>query len=316
MILGRPFMKKIILEIKNLTKKYESFTAVHNANMKIFEGSIICLLGPNGAGKTTILRMITMLTLPTRGEIIFRGTKVTENILNFKRKIGIVPQEPAFYNSLTVMENLELMGGMYDMPGHVIKEKAGKLLRQFGIEGKKETQAKKLSGGEKRKLNFCMTLMHEPELVLLDEPTVGFDPVFRGEAWEEIGTLRDMGITILLTTHYMDEAEALSDYIYLIDKGRIIAEGTANKLKSLLTKECVINLVIDKDKAMLVRKKLRKEIIDSCFDGKHLRIVFRRSAERRIKRELKTLGIKEKNLRKGSLTLDDVFRVMTKKKVI
>lgn len=229
-----------IIETKNLTKKYNGFFAVKNLNLKIRKGEVFGLLGPNGAGKTTSIKMITGILKPTKGEILINGKNVSSMM---KEKIGLCPQDIVIWDSLTCEENLRLIGEMYSVPKNVLKERTKKLLKDLLLTEKTKSLAGSLSGGMKRRLNLGMALVHEPDVVVLDEPSAGLDPQSRLVLWDYINALsKNDGKTIILTTHFMEEADRLSDRIAIMDKGELLVLDTPENLKKKLGKGDVVEI--------------------------------------------------------------------------
>ena len=213
----------------NLTKKYKGVTAVDNLNLQIEQGELFSLLGVNGAGKTTTIKMLSCLIKPTSGEAFVGGNSVVYKEINVKNIIGISPQETAVAPNLSVKENLELICGIHRFSKEKSVEKIKELSTQFGLESILDKKASKLSGGWQRRVSIAMALISEPKILFLDEPTLGLDVVARSELWETIRLLKGK-ITIILTTHYMEEAEALSDRIGIMKNGRMLALGTVREL--------------------------------------------------------------------------------------
>lgn len=211
------------IEIKGLTKKYKTKTAVNNISLTVEEGELFALLGVNGAGKTTTVRMLSCLSEPTSGDGAVHGHSILTDKAAVKEIIGISPQDTAVAEKLTVRENLEFMAKVHGMDN--IKEKAGGMITAFGLEEYENSRAKTLSGGWKRKLSIAMALISEPKVLFLDEPTLGLDVLARRELWRAIKKLKGK-ITVILTTHYMEEAEELSDRIAIMINGSFAAVGT------------------------------------------------------------------------------------------
>jgi ABC-2 type transport system ATP-binding protein len=222
-------MKAIL--IKNLVKKYGELTAVDDLNLAIEEGELFALLGVNGAGKTTTIKMLSCLIKPTQGEALILGDNVKENPFPIKQKINISPQETAIAENLSVFENLELIAGIYGQDGKNVRQSAKEMSERFGLEGVLRKKAKLLSVGMQRRLSIAMALISSPKVLFLDEPTLGLDVLARRELWESIKALKGK-ITIILTTHYMEEAEALADRIGIMAKGKLIATGTSMEIKN------------------------------------------------------------------------------------
>jgi len=211
----------------NLTKMYGAFTAVNNLNLSVRQGELFSLLGVNGAGKTTTIKMLSCLTRPTNGDAVLLGDSVNEQPRAVKRKINISPQETAVAGNLTVFENLELIAGLYGQDKLTAKQSANEMMAKFGLDGTKK--AKQLSGGTQRRLSIAMALITNPEILFLDEPTLGLDVLARRELWTAIRALKG-NVTIILTTHYLEEVESLSDRVGVMVKGALTAVGTVNEL--------------------------------------------------------------------------------------
>lgn len=210
----------------NLTKKYKDLAAVENLNLSIEKGEIFSLLGINGAGKTTTIKMLSCLVKPTSGEAFIEGCSIAENALEVKSIIGVSPQETAVAPNLSVRENLELICGIHGFSKEKSAAKIAELSEQFGLSEIIGKKAGKLSGGLQRRLSIAMALISEPSVLFLDEPTLGLDVIARSELWEMIRALKGR-VTVILTTHYMEEAEALSDRIGIMKGGKLLAVGKA-----------------------------------------------------------------------------------------
>lgn len=219
-----------MLSIKNLTKKYGSLTAVNELNLEIPKGEFFGLLGPNGAGKSTTIRMISTLTPSTSGDIIINNKSMDRNLTEVKMKIGVVPQGNNLEVEMTAWENLELHGRLYNMPKDVRRKRIEELLEFTDLTKRADDLVKGFSGGMKRKLMIARALMHNPDLLLLDEPTVGLDANARRKMWDLLKRLKEQGLTVLLTTHYIEEAEVLCDKVGLIDEGRLMLLNSPQKL--------------------------------------------------------------------------------------
>lgn len=220
------------VETIDLTKKYKAKTAVDSIRLSVEEGELFALLGVNGAGKTTTIRMLSCLSAPTSGEAIVYGHNTMREADEVKRLIGISPQDTAVAENLTVSENLELISGIYGFSKEKTARRVGEIIELFNMEDVRNDRAKTLSGGWKRRLSIAMALISEPKLLFLDEPTLGLDVLARRELWAAIEALKGR-ITMILTTHYMEEAESLSDRIAIMLGGRISAMGTLSELEEL-----------------------------------------------------------------------------------
>lgn len=219
-----------------LTKKYKDLVAVDSLELTVAQGELFSLLGVNGAGKTTTIKMLSCLTRPTSGDAYLGGKSIVSDAAGVKAIIGVSPQETAVAPNLTVKENLELMCGVHGFSREKGRQKTAELLEQFALTKIKGKKAGKLSGGWQRRLSIAMALISEPEILFLDEPSLGLDVLARSELWDAIRALKGQ-ITIILTTHYMEEAEALSDRIGVMKDGRLLALGTAEELKRRTGKE-------------------------------------------------------------------------------
>ena len=219
-----------ILEVHNLVKKYGDFTAVKGISFDIKEGEIFSLLGPNGAGKTTTISMLSTLYTPTSGDATIGGYSVTKDPMAVKQVIGVVPQDIALYEDLTARENLIFWGQMYGLSGKALNSRVDEVLEQIGLTDKAKNRVKTYSGGMKRRVNIGVGLLHKPRLLFMDEPTVGIDPQSRRAILDTVKDLNKQGMTLLYTTHYMEEAQELSDRVGIIDHGDLIALGTQAEL--------------------------------------------------------------------------------------
>ena len=217
----------LAIETKKLTKKFKEKTAVNGIELKINEGELFALLGTNGAGKTTTIKMLSTLILPTDGEIKINGLDIVKDRQKIKEILNVSPQETAIAPNLSVKENLEFMAGVYQIPNK--QKKIDELIRLFKLEDVLKQKAKTLSGGWQRKVSIAISLINEPKILFLDEPTLGLDVIARKELWKIIENLKGK-ITIILTTHYMEEAENLSDRIGIMAEGNLIDIGTAQEL--------------------------------------------------------------------------------------
>ena len=220
-----------MLVAKNLSKSFKEVNALNNISLAVQEGELYGLLGPNGAGKTTTISILSSLLKPDSGEILYQGKSLYQNLTKSKKLIGVVPQEIALYEDLTALENLKFWGTLYGIKGKELQSKTEELLDFLGLSDRKNHKIKTYSGGMKRRINIAAALLHDPKIVFMDEPTVGIDPQSRNLIFEVIQELHSRGLTMIYTTHYMEEAERLCDRIGIIDEGKIIAEGSLEELK-------------------------------------------------------------------------------------
>lgn len=249
-------MSEVILNLEGISKKYDNKTVVDHVSFEINKGEIFGLLGPNGAGKSTMMNMICSLVKPTTGKIKVFGYDNKKEINKIKEKLGYIPQELAVHGNLKAWENVELFAALYGLKGKKLMEAVEEALEFVGLSEHRNGFAKNFSGGMKRRLNIACALSHKPELLIFDEPTVGIDPQSRNYILEKIKYINKQGATVIYTSHYMEEVEAICRRIAIMDNGRLIALGT---------KEELVNLVSDSNKNMsleevfltLTGKKLR-----------------------------------------------------------
>ncbi|WP_301922604.1 ABC transporter ATP-binding protein [Ferruginibacter sp.] len=218
-------MQRTIISVKNLQKNYGTFEAVKGISFDVFEGEIFGLLGPNGAGKSTTLEIIETLRDKTSGEVMVDGMNLDKEPGDIKKIIGVQLQASGFYPGLNLVELIQLFGGLYNRPVQPME-----LLKLVNLEDKAKSKYKELSGGQKQRFSIATTLINQPKIVFLDEPTTGLDPQARRNLWELIKSIRAKGTTVIITTHYMDEAEQLCDRIAILDEGKIIALASPDKL--------------------------------------------------------------------------------------
>lgn len=292
-----------IIETKNLTKKYNDLTAVDDLNLQIEEGEIFGLLGPNGAGKTTTLLMLTTLNPPTSGTALINTFDIVRQPDKVRKSIGIVFQDPSSDEILTGYENLKLHGWLYDMPDKLREERIKEVLELVDLTDRKNDRVKKYSGGMRRRLELARGLMHHPKILFLDEPTLGLDPQSRDYIWKYILRLaKEKKITIIITTHYMDEADKLCNRLAIIDHGKIVVMGAPKDLKKELGGDIIRlkaeNLSIDELKKLYYVKN-----ISNC-DGEICLTV--ENANEHLQEILKAVG-KVDSVEIRSPTLDDVF---------
>jgi len=219
-----------ILEVNDLVKNYADLTAVKGISFDIQQGEIFSLLGPNGAGKTTTISVLSTLYLPTSGDARIGGFSVTKDPMAVREIIGVVPQDLALYEDLTARENLVFWGQMYNLSGKDLKKRVDEVLEQIGLSERANQRVKTYSGGMKRRVNIGVGLLHRPRLLFMDEPTVGIDPQSRRAILDSVKELNRQGMTVLYTTHYMEEAQELSNRVGIIDHGDLIALGTQAEL--------------------------------------------------------------------------------------
>ena len=222
-----------MITVRSVSKSFGNIKAVENVSFNIEKGEIFGILGPNGAGKSTIVNILNTLVKPDNGDVIIDGINIKDDGENIKLIMGVVPQEIALYEELSAYENLMFWGGLYDIPKQDLKKNVNKTLEIVDLVSRKDDRIKTFSGGMKRRINIACSLLHNPKILVLDEPTVGVDPQNRNHIFEVIEKLNDEGMTIIYTTHYLEEAERFCDKIAIIDVGRIIAQGTLKELREI-----------------------------------------------------------------------------------
>ena len=243
-----------ILEVQNLEKNYGDFKAVKGISFDIKEGEIFSLLGPNGARKTTTISMLSTLYTPTAGDATIAGHSITKDPMAVRNAIGVVPQDLALYEDLNARENLTFWGQMYGLGGSALKNRVEEVLNQIGLVDKAKDRVKTYSGGMKRRVNIGVGLLHKPKLLFMDEPTVGIDPQSRRAILDTVKDLNKQGMTVLYTTHYMEEAEELSNRVGIIDHGELIAIGTQKELTQQVgeTETLILHISENEDPEALV----------------------------------------------------------------
>lgn len=254
----------MILETKNLKKYFKNVKAVDGVDLKVEEGECLGFLGPNGAGKSTTISMIASLIKPNEGEVIYKGDNVHKNPKKLQKELGYVPQEIALYPTLSGLDNLKFWGRAYGLKGSKLKKRMEEVSDIVGIDERLKDKVKNYSGGMKRRLNIGVALMCDPKLIIMDEPTVGIDPQSRKYILDTVLDLNKKGATVIYTSHYMEEVEYLCDRICIMDKGKIIAQGTKNELVKLLDADEQLNIVTDKKIDNLPRELLKLDFVDDA----------------------------------------------------
>jgi lipooligosaccharide transport system ATP-binding protein len=298
--------KEIFIKARGLTKKFGGFTAVDHIDFEVYKGECVGFLGPNGAGKTTTVRMIYCFLPLTEGELSVAGMSVNGESREIKNLLGVAPQEDNLDLDFSVIKNLEVYASYFDITVALAKKRAKEQLEFFKLEKKRNVLISELSTGMKRRLILARALINEPQVLLLDEPTTGLDPQARRLVWEEIWNLRKSGVTIILTTHYMDEAAVLCDRVFLMDNGRIIEEG--DPLELIKKHVGVDVLEVDNDESLL--QMLRAEFPDARFETFIDRIhVFTTRPHGVFERFLEENPVRNVTIRNANL--EDVFLRLT-----
>jgi len=234
-----------VVTVKNLEKSYHTKKAVDKINFMVNKGEIIGLLGPNGAGKSTIINILATVLSADSGEISILGYDLKKDIYLIKQKIGIVPQDLAIYEEISAEKNVRFFASLYNLKGKQLESNVKEALELVGLYDKKDDKPKIFSGGMKRRLNIACAIAHKPQLIIMDEPTVGIDPQSRNHILESIKILKEHGATIIYSTHYMEEVEAISDRIIIMNDGKIIAEGTKEELKQKVNDEITYSFTVN-----------------------------------------------------------------------
>jgi lipooligosaccharide transport system ATP-binding protein len=296
----------VLIRARNLTKKYGDFLAVDNIDFEVLKGECCGFLGPNGAGKTTTINMIHCVLPPTSGELIVAGINVTEKPRIIKNMIGVAPQEDNLDPDFSVSDNLLVYSRYFDIQKAKALERADYLLKFFQLEEKRNVIIDQLSTGMKRRLILARALINEPQILLLDEPTTGLDPQGRHIVWDEIRALKKQGVTIILTTHYMDEAAALCDRTLIMDYGKIIEEGTPTTLVKRHVGEEVLEIDYDEETMQMLRERFPEARFEVLGDRVH---VFTTEPHGVFAEFLETFPLKNAAIRNANL--EDVFLKLT-----
>jgi ABC-2 type transport system ATP-binding protein len=300
-----------VIETKNLTKKYNSLVAVDNLDLKIEEGELFGLLGPNGAGKTTTLMTLTTLIKPTSGTGFVNGFDIVKQPSQVRKSIGIVFQDPSSDDTLTGYENLKLHGMLYGMPVHLREKRIKEVLELVNLANRKNDLVKKYSGGMRRRLEIARGLMHHPKVLFLDEPTLGLDPQARENIWEYIENLsREEKISLIITTHYMEEVDRLCSRLAIIDKGKIVASDSPDKLKRIIGGDVVV-LKINNPEIENIKKLEFVKNVESKDGFINLTV---KNANEHLQQILQTIGSVE-SVEIHSPTLNDVFLHFTGREI-
>lgn len=254
-----------MLKVVNLFKEFGNTKAVDGVSFEVKKGQVFGLLGPNGAGKSTTISIISTLMNPTSGDVLFEEKSILSDSKNIRQKLGVVPQDIALYPTLTGYENLNFWGSIYGLKGSDLKKRVNEVSDIIGLNGRMKDKVEKYSGGMKRRLNIGAALLHNPELLIMDEPTVGIDPQSRNHILDTVLELNKQGMTIIYTSHYMEEVEYLCNELCIMDEGKIIASGTQQEMVEQIKEKTQINIKLNKiDEDVL--NTLKK--IDGVFDGK------------------------------------------------
>lgn len=309
-------MREYEIIIENLTKIYSDGTkAVDNLNLKMWKGELLGFLGPNGAGKTTTIKMIAGLLKPTSGRIIVAGEELRNGSSEYKMKIGVIPQEIVFWEELTVEENVMLMGRMYNLSRSHLKERVKFLLEELMLYEHRKKLVAQLSGGMKRRLNLIMSIVHDPEIIICDEPSVGMDPQSRNILWEYLRNLvKKAKKTMILTTHFMEEADKLSDRVAIIDHGKLLILDTPENLKKTIGEGDTVILKLENS----VRSEFKvlsgiDDVLEIYNHNSEIRLRVKNAINNlpKILDILEQVNVKPNDIKIRMNTLEDVFLALT-----
>ncbi len=295
------------ITVSNLTKVFGTFTAVDGISFEVSKGEIFGFLGPNGAGKSTTIRMLNGLLLPTSGEGSVAGLDIVRQSEQIKQNIGYMSQRFSLYEDLTAEENLTFFGGVYGLPAARLKERSREVLQMVGLLERRTELTRNLALGLRQRLALASAILHEPPILFLDEPTSGVDPISRRNFWDMIYAMAERGVTILVTTHYMDEAE-FCDRLVLIYQGRLIAQGTPRELKGTVPEQIIAVYPDRLGEALEVVRQLPQVAEAAVFgDGLHVAAAQAQEAEAAVKEALAARGIAIRRLQQVEPSLEDAF---------
>jgi ABC-2 type transport system ATP-binding protein len=313
-------MAAVVL-VQNLQKRYGDVEAVKDISFKVEPGELFGLLGPNGSGKTTTIRCLCTLSTPDAGKIEVSGISVIDNPRAARRRLGYVAQEVALDKMLTGRELLQLQAALYHLPGSVAKKRIAEVITLLGLEEYADKKTGTYSGGLKRRLDLAAGLLHQPEVLVLDEPTVGLDIESRYVVWDLLRKLREAGTTVVITSHYLDEIDALADRVAIIDRGIVIAEGTPSQLKDRVGGDRITLRIrefspieeAEKAKDMLQVLPFVQEIIINTAQGNSLNLVVKPQSDAlmSIQQSLKDVGLPTFGIAQSRPSLDDVYLAAT-----
>lgn len=304
----------MLIEAKGIKKYYKKVRAVDGIDLEVRQGEILGILGPNGAGKSTAISVISSLIRPDGGDVFFKGESILKNPAAIRRVMGIVPQEVALYPDLSAAENLKFFGKLYGLRGEKLKTRMQEVLDLLELNGRAKDAVKNYSGGMKRRVNIGAALLHHPEVLIMDEPTVGIDPQSRSHILDTVKALNKKGMTIIYTSHYMEEVEHLCDRIYVMDHGKVIASGTKEDLKNLMGGDDIVSLQTDKaSEGFLKELRGNLKVKNADQKGNSITLMVQKDCDilSDIFEAASRNGVKLKSLDIKTPTLEDVFLYLT-----
>ncbi|HOC09385.1 MAG TPA: ABC transporter ATP-binding protein [Bacillota bacterium] len=304
----------MLIEAKGIKKYYKKVRAVDGIDLEVRQGEILGILGPNGAGKSTAISVISSLIRPDEGDVFFKGESILKNPAAIRRVMGIVPQEVALYPDLSAAENLKFFGKLYGLRGEKLKTRMQEVLDLLELNGRAKDAVKNYSGGMKRRVNIGAALLHHPEVLIMDEPTVGIDPQSRSHILDTVKALNKKGMTIIYTSHYMEEVEQLCDRIYVMDHGKVIATGTKEDLKNLMGGDDIVSLKTDRaSEGFLKDLRGNLKVKNADQKGNSITLMVQKDCDilSDIFEAASRNGVKLKSLDIKTPTLEDVFLYLT-----
>lgn len=307
-----------LLTVKNLSKSFKENNVLKGISFEVRRGEVLCILGPNGAGKSTTINILTAALGSDGGEICFKDKKIGRKLRAYKQALGIVPQDISLYEELSAERNLTFFASLYGLHGATLKKAVDEALEFAGLSDRRHDKVKTFSGGMKRRLNIACAIAHHPELVIMDEPTVGIDPQSRNHILSSIKKLRDDGMTVIYTTHYMEEVEAISSRIIIMDHGTIIAEGTKEALKESIENEKRYTIEVEENGRIPADDFYAIEGVKSVkADGETIEITSLKGVENldRIIALITERGEKIRNITSEAASLEIVFLKLTGRKL-
>ncbi len=308
-----------MLETVELRKVFKGKTAVEEVSLYLDKGESVGLLGPNGAGKSTTISMISSLLTPTGGDVRLNGRSVVKNPQDIRKVLGVVPQEIALYNELSAYENLKFFGRIYKLKGKPLENKIQEVLEMVGLRERQKEMIKTFSGGMKRRINIAAALLHDPQIVIMDEPTVGIDPQSRNHILDTVRLLnREKGTTVLYTSHYMEEVEQLCSRMYIMDHGRVIASGTQEELRRILSGEDTLLIQLNEPSPELAQElQAMKQVrqVEETDSGLKLIVMKQSGILAEVVQTAERLGVQIVNIHVHTPSLEDIFLHMTGRKL-